>query len=223
MPGRTSASATTVVRPYNDRSTTVVRASTNRSTPAPAPEPEPEPKDPPPKPPQGGVSQDPPRPRPSNRAKSQPSPEFERFWALYPRRVARDAAWQAWNRCLSGGHGAPPPGGAADLIGAAASYARECRSEGREPRVTLHASTFLGPQRRWTDYVGAAGLGLAEDVAPLRQEAPEVGLPVRVGETARGSPEGIGCADPDAETRGLKARLAARQAAERRATSADGA
>ena len=117
-----------------------------------------------------------------------PSPEFERFWASYPRKVAKDAAWQVWCRLLRGSYG-PPPRDPEALIAAAARYGDECRADCREQDKILHARTFLGPQRRWTDYV-------RDGVAPplhLLQE------PIPTG-------------DPTAD---LKAQMRARQEAER--------
>lgn len=83
-----------------------------------------------------------------------PTPEFVRFWEAYPRKVAKDAAWQIWCRLLRGNFG-PPPRSPDDLVAAAAKYADECRAACREQDKILHARTFLGPQRRWTDYVRA--------------------------------------------------------------------
>ncbi len=93
------------------------------------------------------------RSKSSSNSRSQ-SPEFVRFWEAYPRKVAKDAAWQIWRRLLRGNFG-PPPRSPDDLVAAAVKYADECRAACREQDKILHARTFLGPQRRWTDYVRA--------------------------------------------------------------------
>lgn len=71
---------------------------------------------------------------------------FDTFWESYPRKVGKQAARQAWDRCLK--HGYEPQ----QLITAAANYAQATSDANTEAQYILHGSTFLGPQRRWEDF-----------------------------------------------------------------------
>lgn len=73
--------------------------------------------------------------------------DFERFWEVYPRRVEKQRAFKCWLTKLK--HGAKPE----DLIAAAGHYAEMCRSHNREAEMIKHASTFLGPNEPWEEYV----------------------------------------------------------------------
>lgn len=110
--------------------------------------------------------------RPRNGAVIEYSQEFERFWQAYPRKVAKDAAFQAWQKTIGGKHG-PPPREPTVLIDAAARYAQDCRAKCTEDQYILHASTFLGPKRRWKDFTrppdwNAPVIGTGSQVASLR-------------------------------------------------------
>ena len=72
---------------------------------------------------------------------------FDSFWAAYPRKTEKRAAFKVWNTRLK--EGAKPD----DLIMAAKNYAAECEKEGREPKFTKQAKTFLGPSRPYEDYL----------------------------------------------------------------------
>jgi hypothetical protein len=110
--------------------------------------------------------------RPRSGAAIEYSQEFERFWQAYPRKVAKDAAFQAWEKTIGGKHG-PPPREPTALIDAAVRYAQDCRAKCTEDQYILHASTFLGPKRRWKDFSrppdwNAPVVGAAGQVASLR-------------------------------------------------------
>jgi len=67
---------------------------------------------------------------------------FERFWAAYPRHVAKEAARKAFARAIKNGVDADT------MIAGAQRYAVERKSE--PPRYTAHAATWLNG-RRWDD------------------------------------------------------------------------
>jgi hypothetical protein len=73
--------------------------------------------------------------------------EFEHFWAIYPRKLEKRAAYKAWRSRLK--EGVKPD----DLITAAQNYAKYCRQNGTDERFIKHASTFLGPSRPYEDYL----------------------------------------------------------------------
>lgn len=150
-------------------------AQTPAPSPSPSPDPDPEPKPKPSLPtlPCGGGKDGDALPSAENspkrsgdgarratggRGKIAYSEGFERFWKNYPRRIAKDAAWLAWGRTMAGAYGPAPPEEA--LITAARRYSEWCLAKGRDDEHILHGSTFLGPQRRWVDFVsGASGAG----------------------------------------------------------------
>lgn len=120
-------------------------------------------------------------PKDSESASNAYSEEFERFWAVYPRRIGKFAAYSAWKKTLNGKHGQPAD--VETLIKSASNYRSQCIAEGKEEQFILHASTFLGPGRRWEDYVitqriSIPSVGVAEpsplDVIQREKEEMEV-------------------------------------------------
>jgi hypothetical protein len=82
---------------------------------------------------------------PATRGKSAGQAEgFDEFWLVYPRRVGKGAARNAWAKAV---RKADP----ADIIKAAAAY-RDW--PGRKPDYTAHPTTWLN-QERWTDELPA--------------------------------------------------------------------
>lgn len=79
------------------------------------------------------------------------SPEFEEFWAAYPRRKEKGKAWRVWLARVNGKSGQPAK--PVDMITAAKNYAAECSAEGREEKWVKLASTFLGPDKHWEEFV----------------------------------------------------------------------
>jgi len=75
------------------------------------------------------------------------SPEFCSFWDAYPRGIGKVEAFRCWNARLS--DKSPPD----DLISAAKHYAAYCGLQKREARYIMHASTFLGPDKHYLEYV----------------------------------------------------------------------
>lgn len=90
--------------------------------------------EPPPKPP-------PSPPRPSKTSARDSDPGFARFWAAFPRKIGKDAAWAAWGKALK--RGATKQ----EMIDGAERYAAD---PARKPDYTCHPSTWLN-QGRWAD------------------------------------------------------------------------
>lgn len=75
------------------------------------------------------------------------TPEFLEFWSLYPRKVEKLAAFKAWKARLKSG------GSPGDLIAAAKNYASAML--GTEQKFIKHASTFLGSNKPYRDWIRA--------------------------------------------------------------------
>lgn len=75
------------------------------------------------------------------------SPEFEEFWSHYPRKIDKKLAYKAWGTRLKEKH---KP---SDIILAAKNYANTCRLDHREDKFIKHASTFLGPNKHFEEWV----------------------------------------------------------------------
>ncbi|MFD8494237.1 helix-turn-helix domain-containing protein [Amycolatopsis sp. NPDC059657] len=69
-------------------------------------------------------------------------PAFGRFWAAYPRKVAKGQARRAWAKALT--TNVDPE----EVISGAAAYA--AARDGQDPRYTAHPATWLSGER-WTD------------------------------------------------------------------------
>lgn len=84
----------------------------------------------------------------ARKSRKQPPPtaaeqaEFDAFWAIYPRRVARKPALEAFLLAVRRGVRAT------DIAQGASVYA--AAREGQDPTKTAHAATWLN-QERWTD------------------------------------------------------------------------
>jgi len=88
-------------------------------------------------------------PAPHGAAKPKPNgytPDFEHFWSIYPRRIEKQPAFQAWRRNLKIG---TEPG---EMIQAARHFAEYVEAEGTEDRFVPHPATWLGPQGKWRGY-----------------------------------------------------------------------
>lgn len=73
-------------------------------------------------------------------------PDFDAFWNLYPRKVAKKVAAKAYAAIVKAG--ADP----ADLLKATEGYVGELKRNGTEPHYVLYPSTFLH-EERWKDYL----------------------------------------------------------------------
>lgn len=90
--------------------------------------------------------------------KSFDSEAFERFWSAYPNRMGgnpKKAALRKWKATLRR-NGCTPD----QLITAAQHYARHCDADGATgTRYVKQATTFLGPDEHWRDYLEVADAG----------------------------------------------------------------
>jgi hypothetical protein len=73
-------------------------------------------------------------------------PDFDAFWNLYPRKIAKKVAAKAYAAAVKAG--ADP----ADLLKAIDGYVTELNRLKTEPKYILHPSTFLH-EERWKDYL----------------------------------------------------------------------
>lgn len=77
------------------------------------------------------------------------TPEFEKFWEAYPRKVEKRKAFKAWEISLRDKSVQATP---EKIISAAESYGRECSAECREAKYIKHPATFLGRDAPWEEY-----------------------------------------------------------------------
>ena len=73
--------------------------------------------------------------------------DFDKFWNMYPRKVGKTAALRQYKVRLKEGYTAD------ELFAAAKNYAAECKAKGTESVYIKHASTFLGRDKPFEDYV----------------------------------------------------------------------
>ena len=79
--------------------------------------------------------------------------EFQRFWDAYPNFGRnKKGAYHAWLAALNGGEARTRVANIDELQQSAVNYAKAMR--GKEKGYVLHASTFLGPTERWSEYLG---------------------------------------------------------------------
>lgn len=85
----------------------------------------------------------------AKRAQPEPQPpvareDFDKFWATYPRRIAKGAARKAWDKALK--NGADPE----EIIWGARAYATSPRRTAADIQYTAYPATWLNGER-WTD------------------------------------------------------------------------
>lgn len=74
------------------------------------------------------------------------SPEFEKFWFIYPRRVGKKEAFDVWARLLK-------KVDVGLIIRCTENYAAHCKNNVESERYILHPKTFLQPDKeRFMDY-----------------------------------------------------------------------
>lgn len=88
--------------------------------------------------------------------------EFEEFWKHYPRKIEKKRAFRAWKARLKEGIKAET------LIQACKNYAIYCAKQHTEERYIKHASTFLGPDKPFEEYVN----GIPE-TEPITKKEPK--------------------------------------------------
>jgi len=94
------------------------------------------------------------KPKPRSREKPSPTPaeqaSFDAFWAIYPRKVAKQPALEAYLAVIR--RGVAPH----EIASGASAYAGA--RAGKDPEKTAHATTWLN-QGRWTDEIEQPPLG----------------------------------------------------------------
>lgn len=75
------------------------------------------------------------------------TPDFEEFWASYPRKVDKGMAYKKYQTRVKDGFSPE------QLLEAAKAYARECVSRKTEQQYIKHAKTFLGDATPFVDYI----------------------------------------------------------------------
>jgi hypothetical protein len=73
--------------------------------------------------------------------------KFLDFWEVYPRKVNKKGAYRCWKAARGKNLNLDT------LVLCAVNYAGSCRAEGTLQRNTMHPTTFLGPDDRWSDYL----------------------------------------------------------------------
>jgi hypothetical protein len=100
-------------------------------------------------------------------------PAFERFWSVYPRKIAPSEAHKKWRvrlrETIKAGKHKGEPVTADLLIRCAVNYAKECDAKGTEPTFIKHPETFLGPTQKFADYLDGPA---AEVAAPHNRASP---------------------------------------------------
>ena len=70
---------------------------------------------------------------------------FEEFWKLYPKKTAKSEAFKCWKKLITNKVSREV------LAVAARGYAKTVK--GKDQQFTLQASTFLGPKKRYEDFI----------------------------------------------------------------------
>jgi len=80
---------------------------------------------------------------------------FEKFWAVYPRKVEKQRAYRCYKIRIREGlsEGLTMEDLVRDLVNAAANYADQCQRQGTQPRYIKLAATFLGPDKPYLDWL----------------------------------------------------------------------
>jgi hypothetical protein len=87
---------------------------------------------------------------PAEKSSSNYSPEFEKFWQVYPRKTEKKKAYRIWNARIKT-HPVDT------LVLSAQNYAADCRKRQTDKGFIKHPSTFLGPDLPFLEYVNSPG------------------------------------------------------------------
>jgi hypothetical protein len=91
--------------------------------------------------------------------------EFEEFWSHYPLKIEKKTAFSAWNDRIKGG------ANTSEMIKACVNYAGYCEMKNTDPQFIKHASTFIGKNKPYEDYLsGIPETG--ENKKPVKFKAP---------------------------------------------------
>jgi hypothetical protein len=103
------------------------------------------------------------------------APIFARFWSVYPKRVAKDAARKAWDRRIN--DGVDPE----MMIRGAQRYAVE--RQGQDPKYTKHPATWINAGC-WEDETPGTVIDQQGNVVAVEQPPPQEGRRLTVLEMA---------------------------------------
>jgi len=78
------------------------------------------------------------------------STDFETFWSMYPRKVAKKDAYGKWKATLRKGVSVET------LLRSVTNYASKCDVESTDEKYIKHPATFLGPNEHYNDYLTLA-------------------------------------------------------------------
>ncbi len=97
--------------------------------------------------------------------------EFLEFWRHYPRKLEKKAAFRRWKTLIK--RKIAP----VDLIRASRNYDEYCRKSKTEPRFIKHATTFLGPDNHFEDFVHGIPEATASSAKPENtgKKVPQIG------------------------------------------------
>jgi len=98
--------------------------------------------------------------------------DFLKFWAEYPRKTEKQRAYRCWKTRIREGlsEGLTMEGLVRDLVDTAKNYAADCRKRRTEERYIKHASTFLGPDRPYLDWISKSEAKQEEKGKETRKE-----------------------------------------------------
>ncbi len=75
------------------------------------------------------------------------TPDFEKFWLAYPRKVGKGEAYKKYKARLNDGFSE------AELLEAAKNYAAQCKRDRTEEKYIKHGKTFLSENTPFLDYI----------------------------------------------------------------------
>jgi hypothetical protein len=107
------------------------------------------------------------------------TPAFEEFWQMYPKKLGKRDAFKCWKTRLKEGVQAEV------LTTACRHYRQKVVADGTEERFMMHGSTFLGPGRRYEDFIEPPNLGGNNGRRP-RSQADELAEAMRRLEAEEG-------------------------------------
>jgi len=88
-------------------------------------------------------------------------PQFEEFWAAYPRRIEKKTALRCWNARIKAGDTAEM------MIEGAIQYAISCKNEQKAMKYIKLPATFLGPDRHFAEWAAQE-----DDDHPIEPDTP---------------------------------------------------
>jgi hypothetical protein len=98
------------------------------------------------------------------------TPEFERFWSAYPRKVGKFAGYKNWQQLRR------QKVAASLLERAARHYAARCRNRGTIEDYIMHPGTFLGPRRYFEEYLDPPQADVPDHLRGVAEWAAEEGV-----------------------------------------------